>query len=91
MSVELLVGQSRPLLPFTPPALQDWQPQPCQHIRVIFVLLPLFGFLLIYPHGLCCVSSTLVVCFFLWLRLAAALLFSQLRFPGVSLSTLLVA
>lgn len=43
MRVELLIGQSRPLPPFTPPALQYWQPQPCQHSRVIFVLLPLFG------------------------------------------------
>ncbi|KAM6479997.1 hypothetical protein HDV62DRAFT_114153 [Trichoderma sp. SZMC 28011] len=44
MSVELSVGQSRPLPPFTPPALQDWQPQPFQHSLVIFVLLPLLGF-----------------------------------------------
>lgn len=43
MSVELSVRQSRPLPTFTPPALQDWQYQPCQHSRVIFVLLTLFG------------------------------------------------
>ncbi|KAL6835881.1 hypothetical protein J3E69DRAFT_4331 [Trichoderma sp. SZMC 28015] len=44
MSVELSVGQSRPLPTFTPPALENWQPQPCQHSRFIFVLFTLFGF-----------------------------------------------